>query len=225
MIHINRVHRGTPDRYPLSTLLHDRTNHLHIDAEHRPLQRELVRGVIAVEALKCYLVQIHRVHEILETQLDDCRQAHPLIDATWTEDRRKEQRLQDDLERLEAPVDAVDRLEPTYALESDLVSLADDMPVGLVGALYVFEKGTTANRVSAKEIRTRSNFSFRSSYFDMYGEDQPRMWSAFTSTLDAATVSITERAAILHGACRTYRAIAELSDAVSREAALTTTTC
>jgi heme oxygenase len=89
-------------------------------------------------------------------------------------------------------------------------------PVALLGSFYVVEGSTNGGRFLANVLRKAWQIDGDGlRYFDPYGEDQPDKWASFKRVMDATDFADNERDTILDAACKTFEAIADVSDEVT----------
>ncbi len=199
--------------------LREETRELHSHAESRPLQQQIARGDVDRDRFAAYLGQLYLVHQKLESALQNAASGNPAIGKLATVDRMRVPDLESDLRfyRLD-PND----LEPGAAaieFHDAIDRMNAEDPVALLGSLYVLEGSTNGGKFLARVLRREWNLDEEGlSYFDPYGNEQPQRWAAFKSDMEDMGFDTDQQNAIVDAAHLTFKAIADVSDGVSRSA-------
>jgi len=208
----------TDDRTSIMQRLKAETSDLHSHAESRTLQRAIAAGEVSRTAFGAYLGQLYRVHDCLETALENSRDRHAAVGTLATADRMRVPDLKRDLafygvDRVEIAAGAAAQRFSTTIEES----IGSD-PVALLGAHYVLEGSTNGGRFLARALRKSWDLDGEGlAYFDPYGDEQPQKWASFRRDMDEASFSADQEEAIIEMAKATFIAIAEVSDEVSAQ--------
>jgi heme oxygenase len=193
------------------------TRDLHSLAESRVLQQKIAKGAVDRTRFSAYLGQLYHVHHALESALAESSDREPAIGAIATADRMRVPDLDRDLAFYEMDRDQLEAGEAASGFASQIQETKDSNPVALLGALYVLEGSTNGGRFLARALRQSWNLDGDGlAYFDPYGDEQPQRWAAFKRDMDGASFAAEQQEAIIEMAKSTFRAIAELSDEVSR---------
>ncbi|HYF13803.1 MAG TPA: biliverdin-producing heme oxygenase [Phycisphaerales bacterium] len=186
----------------------------HRHAETRDLQRMLIRGALDDERLAMYLLQLRMIHERLERLLDQ----NPAIAARigWSDDSRHSRCLAADVASL-AGAAAGAPCAATARLLDEIEAGVSREPASLLGFVYVLEGSMNGNRFIVRSLRqTPAAQRCAFSYFDPYGDEQPRRWAAFKAALEAAGehFDAPQRQAGVEAALAMFGAISRISDEV-----------
>ncbi len=196
--------------------LKDQTAELHRYAEHRPLQREMLKGSISRDLYAAYLGQLLWVHGTLERALDTQCESHEAFGIVL---RPYQQRLGDlrvDLEFLGVNTDDVEPLPATQQMIDIIKETAKTTPVALLGMLYVLEGSNNGSKYIAKSMMRGHNMQPGPglTYLDPYGEEQMNRWQAFKRDMDTAGFEEKEVKLLVDAAKVMFQGIADISDAV-----------
>jgi heme oxygenase len=193
------------------------TRDLHSHAESRVLQQKIAKGAVDRTTFSAYLGQLYHVHHALESALADSSDKEPAIGAIATADRMRVPDLDRDLAFYEMDRNEIEAGHAASSFASQIEKAKDSNPVALLGALYVLEGSTNGGRFLARALRQSWGLDGDGlSYFDPYGDEQPQRWAAFKRDMDGASFAADQQEAIVDMAKTTFRAIAEVSDEVSR---------
>jgi heme oxygenase len=196
--------------------LRSETSDLHSHAESRVLQQEIAKGEVDRSHFVAYLAQLHHAHEALESALEAARDHHPAIAVLATPDRMRIPDLDRDLEFYGVDIEGVQPAEATTRFTELVDATSQSNPVALLGALYVLEGSTNGGRFLAKALRRSWDLGAEGlAYFDPYGDDQTKQWSAFKTEMDRSVFDESQRDAMVSMARSTFEAIAEISDEVA----------
>ncbi|MEJ2482350.1 MAG: biliverdin-producing heme oxygenase [Gemmatimonadota bacterium] len=196
--------------------LRDATRELHKEAESRPLQRSMARGVLPRGAYAMYLGQLRHLHAALEEALDAALPSAPALAPLHTDERRRVPDLDRDLAAFGVDVPDVPVLPQTQRFIDRVRQIGTESPVALLGPLYVLEGSTNGGKFLARVLERSLQLENENglAYMDPYGDDQPRMWASFKRIADEIPLSPEQSRAVTDAARRTFEAIAEISDAI-----------
>ena len=202
----------------LMVRLKEATRDLHGHAESRTLQMQMFRGEIDREAFAAYLGQLYLVHHALEAALARVAQGHPAVAEVARPDRRHADRLLRDLDHHGVPADSVAPCPAAGRLVESIERRERDMPVSLLGPLYVLEGSTNGSKVLARVLsRAWQSDGSGLSYLDPYGDQQPARWADFKREMDALGLDERDRTEVVEAAREAFQSIADISDEVARD--------
>ena len=196
------------------------TNDLHSHAESRTLQRTIASGEVGRDAFSAYLGQLYLVHKTLEEALEASLGKHPAITAVATADRMRVPDLLKDMEHWQMDHESIEARHATRRFADEIEKARGRDEVALLGALYVLEGSTNGGRFLARALRKSWDLGDKGlSYFDPYGDEQPHRWAAFKRDMTEASFDPQQEDAMVEMAKKTFLAIAEVSDEVTRQLA------
>lgn len=205
-----------PNRPSIMIELKEQTAELHSYAEHRPLQRDMLKGSIKRERYTAYLGQLMWVHHTLEHALEEQNTRHPAFGVVL---RPYQQRLGDlraDLEFFGQSPDKVEPLPATMRVVEAIAHTARQTPVALLGMLYVLEGSNNGSKYIARSMMRGHDLQPGKgvSYLDPYGDSQMDRWQQFKKDMDAAGFSEEEGEQLVAAAKIMFQGIADISDDV-----------
>ncbi len=208
----------TDDRTSIMKRLKAETSDLHSHAESRTLQRAIAVGDVDQTTFSAYLGQLYRVHDCLESALENSCDKHAAVGAIATADRMRIPDLDRDLAFYGVDRDQIATGDAAKRFASQVEEITTTAPVALLGALYVLEGSTNGGRFLARALRKSWDLDGKGlAYFDPYGDEQPQKWASFKRDMDEASFSADQEEAIIEMAKATFIAIAEVSDEVSAQ--------
>jgi heme oxygenase (biliverdin-IX-beta and delta-forming) len=110
--------------------------------------------------------------------------------------------LEGDLASLSVPADAIAKL-PVCDKLPPLGTVPE-----LLGCLYVLEGSTLGGKIITRHLKTVLSLKEAGcSFFNSYGDNVGRMWSAFLSVLERHCEEYGDQEAIVNSACQTYASL------------------
>ncbi|MBL8745557.1 MAG: biliverdin-producing heme oxygenase [Phycisphaerae bacterium] len=195
--------------------LKEHTRQLHAEAESHPIQRAMAQGRLPLESYVSYLECLWPVHRALDAGLAALAETDDRAESILSPEQYQSAYLRDDLrhfgrEKTDAPA-----VPAVVELLSDISAARVDRPIALLGFHYVTLGSTNGGRFIAKPLRRAFGLEKAGvSYFDPWGEDQPRIWGAFKHAMDAARFSADETDTILAAAESMFRGITRISESL-----------
>lgn len=199
------------------------TAELHKFAESRELQRALFKGAASPVTFRRYLIELHAVHVALERGLAMWRAQQPELASVFSDEQMHSRNLELDIVSLARLTDSTAAAEfgaRTSAAKKLIELLAEqtgDDPFALLGCLYVLEGSMNGNRFLYRALSKAWQIDRHGGlrYLDPYGDAQQENWQKFRLAMDALDANETNIARAVESACRTFEAIAAISDAIS----------
>lgn len=206
----------------LMARLKEATADLHRHAETRTLQRSLVTGVLPPATYRAYLIELHALHAALEAALAPLADEQPALAFLRDGALRHSANIAHDLATLAGgQPEACAAIDGGTAARRELVQFIMDAAsrrqiLALLGSLYVLEGSMNGNRFIARALRKswRLSGSECLRYLDPYGDGQQPAWQRFREAMDALHVTPEDVNAAVEAACRTFDALARISDDV-----------
>lgn len=208
------------------TLLKDSTKEQHTRAERHPMQADLVRGQLPIEAYCRYLAQLRHVHEALESSLVAGAHEDPRLGRVVRESQFRLDAIDADLAHFgKSDVES----EPTTAT-SGLIRCIDDVaanePIALLGYHYVLEGSTNGGRFIARALCGAYGLKpgeDGTRYLDPYGVSQTDEWLRFREDMESLELSGEETERLIETASEMFEGITAIMDSLSgtREPATT----
>lgn len=186
----------------IMTRLRTGTAALHQRAEQSAFQRALLAGELPRHGYVEYLRQMCLIHRSFEELLRRLGRHRPALGGVVREHLFRETHLTRDLQAFGiAPQTAVP-LPATARFIDRVKEIAATNPIALLGVHYVFEGSTNGGRFIAKGLRGVCQLAADDgvSYFDAYGDEQPRYWREFKSLMNGLCLTAGEREAIVSAA-------------------------
>jgi heme oxygenase len=189
------------------------TRDAHARLEALPFAAALAEGSLPLESYVGYLRGMVLSHNVMEHELPIETDAR--IASVWDEDMRRLPALQRDLAYFNArvpanvPSDIPAAQQKAYWLANRLLTRSTEMPLSLLGSLYVFEGSTLGAAVLGPQAQRafKLDTAHGCAYLDQDAQTTRTRWRSFRGRLDALDLSEGERAAILDAALETYRGI------------------
>ncbi|MCC6319860.1 MAG: biliverdin-producing heme oxygenase [Phycisphaerales bacterium] len=166
--------------------LKSETAEQHRSAERKPLQQQMLRGVLPREAYGAWLGQMLLVHRALERAIEGARPLAGVLKLV-TPEQEHSPRLEEDLRTLGTDPAAVRPNASTARLVADIERLATANPAAAFGLHYVLEGSMNGNKYIAMAMRRGQGLApgVGDRYLDPYGEAQRGKWAAFREAVDA----------------------------------------
>lgn len=195
-----------PTAQSLSLTLRDATKDAHVAAEKHPFHGMLFSGRLPRAAFAAQLAQAMHLQTVLEAGLSRASQA-PAISAVVRPHHFRLELFGRDLRAWGVEPAATTAGAATRGLAAWIDQHAAGAAAGLLGVLYVVEGSTNGAQFIAKAVRRAFALAEDApglASLDPHGPAQQERWQAFRRDLDAAPLSVSDRAAALDGANRTF---------------------
>jgi heme oxygenase len=189
----------------------------HRDAEHRQLQRDMVRGKLAPETYTAWLGQMLLVHRALWEEIAARRVDDPRLATIILDEGLHVANLSADLAALGVNADDVAPLASTHRAVQAIRQTSGTEPLSLLGYNYVLEGSMNGNRFIARALAQVPGIT-ATSYLDPYGEAQRPSWQGYRERMNQAGFDETQGERMVSSARAMFAFIAEMSDEITREA-------
>lgn len=201
-----------------ATTLRDRlkndTRAQHQDAENRPIEQAMAKGVLEPETYVALLGQRFLVHQHLENVLEHIVKNEPRLQPFVTEHFRLAPIARADLKRFGVDPDEIEPLQATANTIAWIESLAQSQPIALLGPHYVFEGSKNGGRFICRSLIKAwgDEYAIRLSYLDPHGDEQPALWKQFCEAINHLDVTSDEQDDIVEAAAGMFDGVARMDD-------------
>lgn len=170
---------------PVMQRLRDETADLHKQAETKPMQIALVRGLITREQYIDWLGQMFLMHRELDAALRRSAEAAEPIRRVVTEEQHQSGYLWEDLGFFGVKPESIVEKPGTAAFIARIREISTENPLNTLGIHYVLEGSKNGNRFIVRAVRKTLGLmpGKGDRYLDTYGEAQPVKWAAFKATM------------------------------------------
>lgn len=202
---------------PIMDRLRADTRPLHDQVEALPFSAALMAETLPLPLYVGQLTAYLPVHRALESQIDH-HQQHPAIQAVWQPDMYRTPLLQADLAHFTVDIPTA----PVQRATADFVHTIDraaEMPVMLLGMVYVFEGSTLGARLLLPHLQSAYGLNTQGvQYYQAYGEEVNAHWKVFRARMNAAVTTPSDHSLVLDGAKATFQHIQHLFTALWKSA-------
>ncbi|MFA6045239.1 MAG: biliverdin-producing heme oxygenase [Phycisphaerales bacterium] len=210
-------HRNPPT---LSESLKAQSRDWHNLAAGHPFERRLLAGQATRDDYARYLGQLLHVHLALEQPLRGRASGLPVFATVVRPYHFRVSGLLEDLHTLDHRPASHPALPATGLLCERINDLAAQMPVALLGTLYVLEGSTNGGRFIADVVRRSLTLppGAGTAYLDPHGPAQHERWQGFKSSLDQLDFRPRDREAIIAAACDAFRGVHDILEDLTHPA-------
>lgn len=196
--------------------LRDETAELHKQAETKPMQGALVRGMVTREQYGAWLGQMWAMHRELDAALRIAAPRAEAIRRVVTEEQYQEPYLRADLEFMGIDSGTIRPMSGTSAFIARVHEIGATNPLGVLGVHYVLEGSKNGNRFIVRAVRKALGLELGRGdrYLDTYGEAQPLKWGAFKEAMNRIAFTDAEIDGLVSAAKVGFEGVMALSDDV-----------
>ncbi|MCP5158496.1 MAG: biliverdin-producing heme oxygenase [Gammaproteobacteria bacterium] len=209
--------RETP--MPVSTLmtrLRKATREAHDQIQDLPWFQALERGELPIESYVGQLRAMAVLHGVLEYEIPGARDVR--LNAVWREDMRRFSRIQRDLAFFasRAIFDISAAHEAANVLADHILQRSADLPISLLGYLYVLEGSIQGATVLAPLIGKSLNLNkgHGLSYLSWESTIAKERWRRFGERMNAVSITVEEEDIIIAAALEAFVEIHRLFQAL-----------
>lgn len=197
--------------------LKEETLELHKAAEHHGFQQALFSGRLDREAYARFLDQMYLVFECLERELRLLIESRPEIGVLINDRHWRCADVAADLSHFGHSVEAIQPVDATTRLVTQIERLAERNRLALLGMHYVLEGANNGNRFIARTLQKTYDLTNGegSRYLDPYGETQREVWQAYKVAMGNLSFTSEEADALVASAKAMFSGIYDISDAMT----------
>jgi len=200
----------------IMALLKAETAAYHTKLESLPYFGELIAHRLPLE---CYVNQLRAlsvIHSVLEKQLAASANEH--IVRVWEDDLRKLPLLMEDLDFFAPRVssDNTPTIEVALSIAAKIRMRGVELPLSLLGYLYVMEGSTLGNQMHQPDITKSYNLAGvdGSRYYSSYKNSVKTRWQQFTGKMNEALNDPTLYGSVVEAAHETFVGLESLYNAL-----------
>ncbi len=196
--------------------LRDETAELHKQAETKPMQGALVRGMVTREQYGAWLGQMWAMHRELDGALRTAAAKSDPIRRVVTAEQYQEPYLREDLAFFGIDPATVNSTKGTAAFAARVHAIGAATPLDVLGVHYVLEGSKNGNRYIVRAVRKGLGLEAGRGdrYLDTYGEAQPAKWAAFKQAMNEIAFTDSEIDGLVSAAKVGFEGVMALSDDV-----------
>jgi heme oxygenase len=202
--------RGIMDRLREDTLEN------HKRAESRAYESELAGGRLPRDRFVEGLGQRFLMHRAMERHVRQLVRNNPALQDAFKDELYQERNLVADLNFFGVEPGGIQPLIATRRFIAGVERAANERPLALIGAYYVFEGSKNGARMIAHAVRAAYGLTEGNGtrYLDPHGSEQRTLWRAFRERLNVMPLSTADADEIVAMARFTFDCIADLDDEV-----------
>lgn len=190
------------------------TRESHENLEQSAFFKTWVAGELPLTAYVDWLRVMTVLTGVLEQELD--RSSEPVVQRLWRPEMRRLHLLRADAAAFDVvPSHSVNVVKPVLHFVQELRRWAIERPVGLLGALYVFEGSVLGASILRDKLGALGDRNGKGqTYLSVSAESSGTRWPTFRRELDALELDSEQESQVIQTAEAVFRLLGEVLDAL-----------